>query len=233
MRSVVGLGLLLFFSFGALAQQGGAVPGGRAFPPRYVLVPTAPVRTYGSPSGFGSVLFPGLGTAPPLTSSFGVVGFRGGFHGGGRRGGGVVAYPVPYPVVVGGGYYGDPSYGYPPQQPQAQPNITIIMPPQQPNPPVTINQYGPEGARQTGGAEPPSGDAQMYQPRPDDQVMFFIALKDSSVYTAVAYWVEDGTLHYITPEGRHNQVSIDLVDRRTSATLNEGRKVEFRLPAEK
>jgi hypothetical protein len=239
MRPVVSLGLLLFFCLGALAQQNpGPAPAGRSFPPRYVLVPANPVRTYGSPSGFGSVLFPGLGTPPPATNAFSVGTFGGVRFRGGHRGGGAFAYPMPYPVFVGGGYYGDPSsYAYPPPQAPAQPNITIVMPPAQANPPVIINQYGPESVPQAGGAAPPAGDAQLYQspsgPQPDDRVTFFIALKDSSVYTAVAYWVEDGTLHYITPEGRHNQVSLDLVDRRTSATLNDGRKVEFRLPAEK
>jgi len=106
---------------------------------------------------------------------------------------------------------------------------------------VTINQYAPEGgeAPSGGAAAPSGGSVETYQapseqrPEPsDDQVMFFIALKDSSVYTAVAYWVEDGTLHYITPQGKHNQVSLGLVDRQTSAKLNAGRKVEFHLPAQ-
>jgi hypothetical protein len=55
-------------------------------------------------------------------------------------------------------------------------------------------------------------------------------LKDSSVYSAVAYWVEGETLHYITTQGKHNQVSLSLVDRNLSEMLNRGRKVEFRLP---
>jgi endonuclease YncB( thermonuclease family) len=65
---------------------------------------------------------------------------------------------------------------------------------------------------------------------PAENVTFLIALKDSSVYTAVAYWVEGDTLHYITPQGRHNQVSLELVDRALSEKLNQGRKVEFKLP---
>jgi hypothetical protein len=144
---------------------------------------------------------------------------------------------VPYPVVVGGGLYGDPANGYQQQPQQQQPNITIVMPPQQQAPsPGNVSQYPQApGAEQPSGGEP--GGVQMYQapsaqrPEPSgDQIMFFIALKDSSVYTAVAYWVEGATLHYITDQGRHNQVSLDLVDRQTSAKLNEGRKVEFRLP---
>jgi hypothetical protein len=86
---------------------------------------------------------------------------------------------------------------------------------------------------------PDSSGLQTYQaptspaaePNPGDQVMFFIALTDSSVYTALAYWVDGETLHYITPQGKHNQVSLALVDRDLSARLNQGHKVEFHLPA--
>ncbi len=201
---------------------------------------------------------------PPVTfvQSFGNNmlggGGRGGWGSGGGGwgsrggGGGIVAYPV----ILGGGYGGVGYYGgggcyggvdyngnpCPSQQNQQQaPNITIVMPPQQSTPPVTINQYAPEGgeAPSSGAAAPSGGSVQTYQapseerPEPDGQVMFFIALKDSSVYTAVAYWVEDGTLHYITPQGKHNQVSIALVDRQTSAKLNAGGKVEFHLPAQR
>lgn len=251
MRFLSAFALILASSLGAYAQHRAGAPGGRGIQPRiFVAQPTIPYRTYGSTTGFGSVLFPGAGNPPPLTNSFtfpfttsfipslgtsvngvGFGRFGRGFRGGG---GGFGGYPVPYPVFVGGGFYGDNSYAY--QQQQQPPNITIVMPPQQTAPPVTINQYGPEAANPEPSAGAESG-IQSYQapsaPRPEpaeDQVMFFIALKDSSVYTAVAYWVEDGTLHYITPQGRHNQVSLDLVDRQTSARLNEGRKVEFHLP---
>jgi len=61
----------------------------------------------------------------------------------------------------------------------------------------------------------------------DDRVLYFIALKDGWVYTAVAYWISTGTVHYITPEGIHNQVSLQLVDREALAKLNARRPVEF------
>jgi hypothetical protein len=64
----------------------------------------------------------------------------------------------------------------------------------------------------------------------DYPVQFFIALKNSWVYTAVAYWVQGETLHYISSLGSHNMVSLDLVDREVSAKLNAGRRVEFVLP---
>jgi hypothetical protein len=65
-----------------------------------------------------------------------------------------------------------------------------------------------------------------------EPVQFFIALKDGLVVIAIAYWVEDGTLHYISSGGTHNQVSLELVDRQTSMKLNSSgvRGVEFALP---
>jgi len=119
--------------------------------------------------------------------------------------------------------------------------------PDQAVPPVTINQYFvPEMARPTSreyapGAQEtvPAGQSGLRNDDADatpdraseDQVLFFIALKDSTIYTAVvAYYVEDGTLHYINYGGKHNQVSLDLVDRDLTAKLNRARQVEFRLP---
>jgi hypothetical protein len=61
-------------------------------------------------------------------------------------------------------------------------------------------------------------------------VQLFIALKDGMVTTAVAYWVRERTLHYITVQGSHNMVSLELVDRQRSAMLNEGGRVPVILP---
>lgn len=240
----------------AAAQHGG---GGYARPNGVVVRPAVPYRTYGSGTGFGSVVFPGLASPPALANPFGstsmfatrlgatISGYPGynGAPSGGRRGGfgggGAIAYPVPYPVFVGGYGY-DGSYG-PPQQPP--PNITIVMPQSAaaPAPPVTVNQYGP-GTQPAGETESDaSPNIRTYQAPArepagaslpeSDQVLFFIGLRDHTVYTALAYWVEGDLLHYITPQGKHNQVSLDLVDRELSSRLNEGRKVEFRLPPSK
>jgi hypothetical protein len=226
------------------------------------------VRTYGSPSGFGNILFPGTGNPPPLTpfnrfpvnpflsprSSFAdrlgaTISGSPGYTGApvGRRHG-KFAVPVPYPVFFGG----YESYPY-----QQQPNVTVVYP--APSgyaaapPQVTINQnfgpetarprireYGPSTAGPSAAAEPEETGVRVYDapirqsaPPDEDQVLFLIALKDSSVYSAVGYWVQGEVLHYITPQGKHNQVSLSLVDREISNRLNQGRKVEFRLPAQK
>lgn len=254
--------LVVVFSAGAFAQRGGGFRGrggfghgSRVIAPPLVVKGRIPIRTYGSPFGFGNVVFPGTGTQPPLISPFsfpstfadrlgatvsGFPGFNGAPSDFGRFGRfepAVIPYPFP---VYGGGFDGG----------GGAPNVTIVMPPQYPaqaGAPVTINQnFLPEGSREViqeyGPGAPESAPPQpsglrMYQAPtppvqapPEEPVMFLIALKDSSVYSAVAYWVEGESLHYITPQGKANQVSLALVDRNISQKLNEGRKVEFRLP---
>lgn len=104
-------------------------------------------RTYGSPSGFGNVLFPGTGTAPPLVSPY----LRPGPTFAQRLGATVAGHPrslllgrpdarralpivIPYAVPVWG--YG---YGYGPPMAEYSPVTVVNQPPQQPT--VIINQY--------------------------------------------------------------------------------------------
>ena len=109
-------------------------------------------------------------------------------------------------------------------------------PPEEPaNPPEPMNQdFVPqEGPRQQRPAIQTYSAPSAPRPEPSpDQPLFFIGLTDNSVYTAVAYWVEAGTLNYITPQGRHNQVSLPLIYRETTARLNRGSKFQLHLPGE-
>jgi hypothetical protein len=57
-----------------------------------------------------------------------------------------------------------------------------------------------------------------------------IALKDNTINTATSYWVDGTMLNYITLQGAHVIVRLDLVDRAFSRDLNRQRNVEFRLP---
>ncbi len=81
-----------------------------------------------------------------------------------------------------------------------------------------------------------NGAIRLYQPqaepapRVEENQTYLIAFKDHTIYAALAYWVEDGTLHYVTNQNTHNQVSLDLVDRELSDRLNRERSVDFRLP---
>lgn len=175
-------------------------------------------RTYGSRHGFGNIVFPGMGHAPPL-HSFGVA--RPSFFL--PRYGGLV-YPFVAPVVVPATF---------PVHPPAPPLIVIFQAPsarEEPTAPVVINQNF---------ARAPAQPVVREQPRVEQQVpdggpagVALIVLKDSSVYLAEDYRVEAGTLHYVTPAGHRNQVSLDLIDRSLTEQLNRESRTSFRLPPE-
>jgi hypothetical protein len=78
-----------------------------------------------------------------------------------------------------------------------------------------------------GGADQPAA----YQNGGDNgsSALFLIALKDHSIFPAIAYWVQDSTLNYISQQGVHNRVSLDQVDEEFSVQLNKERNVDFRL----
>jgi hypothetical protein len=151
---------------------------------------------------------------------------------------------VPYPVYYGGYYY---DYDAPPAPPQgAEYNYGYTA--QQPSPVVVMNQnFAPDGGPVGPGAYPPGGyppGAYLNAPPPDEsqtaaspdtsqQVLFFIAMKDHTIFPAVAYWVDSDTLNYITNQGVRNRVSLDLVDLDFSKQLNQQRGVDFALPGMK
>jgi hypothetical protein len=171
------------------------------------------------------------------------------FLGGGFGGyGGAIYIPYAYPVFSGG-YYGDYGYGYggggaPPQQPS---NVTVVYPPQQPNPVIimggpsgqpgevprsSIQDYGapPAAQAQPSGVETSGVDTSGTQQQAD---YYLLAFKDHSIYSAIGYWVDGDTLHYLTGGNVHNQVSLSLVDRDLTAQLNRGRGVQVNLPPAK
>lgn len=205
---------------------------------------------------YGNILFPGgtpsfpqhLGNTVsgiiPNQGGFVSPPFRSGMRTGGRDR--TVVVPYAYPVYFGGDY----GYGYGGGQPQ-QP-ITVVVPQQQQQTPtVIINQnFAPETAnpvlRDYSGSEPSDNDpsgVKVYKtpvaPRPaptartapadDRATIYLIALKDNSIHTAVGYWIKDGTLHYVTPQGSVNRVTLEQVDRDLSDRLNSERNVEFQL----
>lgn len=239
--------LLLVASSGVHAQS----PSANAGFGRTVFPGGAGPGTVGAASntGFGRIVFPGTG-APAV--------FRSGVFPGpvfpiltgpviqhpAHARGVIVPIPVYYP---GAGYY---NFDPPPAQmmavPAAAPQLYSAPPPlypaqppgvlQEPPPVVIINQYfraeqAPE--TQTNAAPPPAAAAPSATPAPqqdDLRDVFLIAMKDHTVYAARAYWVEDGTLHYITIQGDENSTSLDLVDRALSQRLNRDRRVAFGLP---
>ena len=194
-------------------------------------------------AGFGRMIYPGTGA--PVVSRNRVTGLPAPPPPVSHRQHGI-AVAVPYPVFYGGGYY---DYDAPPapvapyspaayQSPGYNNGYDQITQP----PVVIINQYFtpdvanpvlrdysnvplPEPAPQAAKA----GDAAVNTS--DQQVMFLIAMKDHTIYPAVAYWVEGDTLNYITVQGVKNSASLDLVDREFSKQINKERKVEFGLPS--
>jgi hypothetical protein len=157
-------------------------------------------------------------TISGFPSYTGVASGRHGFHRRPYR-----ATPLFYPVFgPPGDAYDQPAYdaGPPPEQQAAAP------------PAGTDQYFGPETQpvdEDSGIQSYTAPSAARPEPSPD-QPLFFIALTDNSVYTAVAYWVENGTLNYVTPQGRHNQVSLALIDRETTGRLNQGSKFQLHLP---
>lgn len=237
-----GLVVALILTAGSLsAQRHGGGGGGR--------VGTAgPVGPIGH--GFGNVVFPGTGIPNPVPGHATGLGaaVRGVYPGGNGAGWyrpqrPAVAYPIAVPVpVYGGDYYS----GFAPQMPVQQPYYPQPQPQQ---PTVIINQhYTPDRAQpvmreysptELGSyqapvpdhpAPPPSATAAAPVKVDDDTpTVYLIALKDGTVYSAYAYWVEGDTLHYITTKHSHNRASVTLVDSELSNQLNRERKVDFKL----
>lgn len=192
-------------------------------------------------AGFGRMIYPGTGAAPAVRRPNNGVGIvRQGVpptiaHPGHQR-----AVIVPYPVYYGGYYYGYDAP--PPATPVNEFDPNNYNPDYGPSPVVIINQnFRPDTANPvikdySNVPLPPA-----YQPEPesnqaaapagnDNQVIFLIAMKDHTIYPAIAYWVENDTLNYITPQGVRNRASLTAVDRDFSKQLNDERHIEFALP---
>ncbi len=211
-------------------------------------------RSVSARAGFGNILFPGTGGPPPGTVHP-TFAQRYGANIRGRILPRTRHFPhrkprvrtpiVTFPVVVGGFGYGHPA------RPQPV-HVTVQQPPVS-QPPVIINQYynspapGPvvrESEKEVpkrptklrtfrapvsqGMARPAVTNTQSESEAP---TIYLIAYKDQTIYPALGYWIEDGTLHYITRMGNHNRASLDLIDREFSERLNRERGLEFDLKA--
>jgi hypothetical protein len=122
------------------------------------------------------------------------------------------------PVPDGSGYYGaPPAVGAGPQQP------------------VIINQYFGAPVPPQGNAPDPTAASNTQAPGDPigaPQNYYLIAYKNHEVSTALAYWVEDKTLHYVTTQNTHNQASLDLIDVTLTKSLNQHNDVPFALPGQ-
>jgi hypothetical protein len=208
--------------------------------------------------GFASSGFRGSGGFASGGFRGGVGGFRGNFGGNVFRGGfgfnrfsGFRGSPF-FGFGLGYGYYpwyGDYDYGYSPYPAygypsygagyDSSPNMTVVYaPPASAPAPVYMDrgnsggreydQYGQETNRPTSGtgyASPSTGSAGSASP------VYLIAFRDHTIFAAMAYWAEGGTLHYVTLEHEQKQAPLNTVDRDLSGQLNRERRVAFSLPA--
>jgi len=142
--------------------------------------------------------------------------------------------------VPGGGYYSG-GYGYYPNpiyyaaDPDPENSAAAYYGDFAPSPGIIINpNYAPPPPAHPVVRDysnmPTPEEAAAQQPKPVSSVYFLIATKDHVIYPAVAYWVENGTLNYITQQGVRNGVPLDQVDREFSAQLNKERNIDFALP---
>jgi hypothetical protein len=153
----------------------------------------------------------------------------------------ILIAPVYVPVYGGAsGYYVDGggvyASAYSPQQ-----DTAVADSPQEP---VEVSSSGlDEYGQETGNRQAEVGDTvQVYQAPvresggvegqrlQEPSTGYLIALKDHTIYSAVAYWVEGDTLHYFTSSSSHNQASLSLVDRELTGRLNVEKGTAIRLP---
>jgi hypothetical protein len=224
MKTFLGLALPIIYAAGfalpAAGQHGGRSSAlGGSLAPRGAM--SRPLGGFSTPS-------PGLGANRGL----------------GRAGVGRGLYPYGYSYYIpnyfdyldSGSYY-DPyygsgyGYGAPPAAPVYAPVPGSPAPPQQP---VIINQYfGVQGSQpQTNGPDPASEPQAAGGVIGTPQNYYLIAYKNHAIYSALAYWVEDKTLHYVTTQNTHNQASLDLIDLALTKNLNRANDVPFSIPGQ-
>lgn len=193
--------------------------------------------------GYGNVVFPGTGHAPH-TPPGGVTGPYFMFPPAGRRG---LVMPaeghrgrnvdpvyVPYAVDVSG-YQEDASapdpngVGLPIPMNSSPPPMDASYP--RFGPPPGNDPAGEHRIDQTAAGIPTQSGVQGPRMNPPDKpTVYLVALKDHSIVRALGYWMEQGTLHYVSLDYSVNQVTPDLIDRALSQQLNEQRGIEFTLP---
>ena len=154
-----------------------------------------------------------------VTGGFGLHnGFsRGGWGGWGGWGVGFGGAYWPY-----GGYYWDPFYEWPYDYgysyPAYAPSTTIVYAPPAYGPPAPARPVRPvvrEYRDEYGQAK---------------QIVYLLAFRDGTIRAATRYWVDGGTLRYVTREGQERSAPLETVDRNFSEQLNRDQHVEFKLP---
>lgn len=209
MRIVLSLVVLSLLAVAAFGQKHAGIPmGSRSqgpafnFPYNPSLPPIGPI--------------PSLGLNPSAFPQRGISAGRPAFHRRYFRPGGFYPYAAP---VFGGGYYccnPSPTNVVIVQAPVSPPEPIVQQPPAEPAKPE-VHEYN----------WPTTSESEM---REAESPSFSVALKDGSVYSAKAIWIQNGMLYFLTPEGECRSVSVSSVDRSLTEKLNKERKLRFRLP---
>ena len=170
--------------------------------------------------GTGGGVFRGGGG---IGRSWGFRGYYGGYYSPYFYSGYGLGYGWPWYGGYGDDFY--PDYGYPVYQPS--PNLTMVYTRPAPTT-IYVERAGPsDRQRDEYGQE-------MQRPRyaaEAEPPIYLIAFRDRSIFAAVSYWAEGGTLHYVTQEHEQKQTPLSTVDRELSDRLNRERGVAFTLPS--
>jgi hypothetical protein len=134
-----------------------------------------------------------------------------------------IATPIWYPPVQ----QQQPIYWV---QPQPQLPLTVVQ--QQHAPVVTTNpNYVPDTAKPV--MREYFAESKPYEAAEAKKTaasVTLIAFKDGTLVQAVAYWYENGTLHYVKPDHKVASAALTLVDKESSERFNRERGLSFRMP---
>jgi hypothetical protein len=126
-------------------------------------------------------------------------------------------------VALGTSYVWDyGTFGYPP--------VAAFAPPPA-APAVVVQQFDSPVIRDTSPLIRPYVPPVREPPEDRSAVVYLLAFTDNVIRPALAYWVEEDTLHYVGLDRKQRQAALETVDRELSMQLNRERGVPFRLPA--
>jgi hypothetical protein len=78
-----------------------------------------------------------------------------------------------------------------------------------------------------GTQNPATNNAAPVNKAKSEQPVTLLQLRDGSMYGLVAYWVENGQLHYTTTYGGQNSLELDRIDLEKTVQLNAERGIQF------
>jgi len=116
-------------------------------------------------------------------------------------------------------YYSSPGYAYPSVN-----IVTVPVDPAPSQPTIIINENGRPSSRYE------LDRSEVRRPDVSRSPVYLIATTDSVVWAALAYWIEDDVLHFVTSKNERKQIPLSQIDRPLTEQLNRERNIELRLP---